>query len=90
MTNARRCPNNILISFSEPFLILILPHICASASLASDDSTQLYKKVLSLNVKDGLVDYSRLKSDPGELNDYIEQTTLVTKEEFNIEYKYYD
>jgi Protein of unknown function, DUF547 len=57
--------------------------VFTAASLAFDDSNQLYKNVLSLYVKYGLVDYSRLKSNPGDLNGYLERTALVGKCEFD-------
>ncbi len=49
---------------------------------AFDKTHKLYGEVLSLYVKDGLVDYAGLKSDPGGLRAYLESTAKVTRQEF--------
>lgn len=51
-------------------------------SHAFDHSHELYGKTLSLNVKEGLVDYRGLKSNHSELRAYLESTAQVTRQEF--------
>ncbi len=46
-------------------------------------SNELYDNVLGSYVEDGLVDYAGLKSDPEELNNYLSQTSSVSKETFD-------
>jgi hypothetical protein len=62
-------------------LVLVLTNKLATADTL-DQSNGQYSKVLNAYVTDGLVDYSGLKSDPKDLNQYLEQTSLVTKEAF--------
>lgn len=79
-----RCRRNYTLAiFSKTALILSTLLAFAAAALAFDNSNKLYKNVLSLYVKEGLVDYSRLKSNPADLNGYLDQTTHVTRKEFN-------
>jgi len=69
-------------SFLSIFLlVLVLTNQLATADTL-DQSNEQYSKVLNTYVKDGLVDYSGLKSNPTDLNQYLEQTSLVTKEAF--------
>ncbi len=65
--------------------ILFLPYftfIRGASGEAFDSSHKLYADVLSDYVKDGLVDYADLKSDPGDLRAYLESTAKVTRREF--------
>ena len=63
---------------------LIFTFIISSTSAISlEESNQLYENVLKLHVKDGLVDYAGIKSNPKDLDNYLSKTSLVTKEEFN-------
>jgi hypothetical protein len=52
-------------------------------SSAFDDTHGLYGQVLTLYVKDGLVDYRGLKSNPRDLNSYLESAAQVTRKEFD-------
>jgi hypothetical protein len=47
------------------------------------DSANILAQVLKKHVKDGLVDYSGLKSNPGQLNEFLDQASLVTRQSFN-------
>lgn len=65
-------------------ILFVLPLINQDVNAGTPgQSSQMYAKVLSTYVKDGLVDYSGLKSNPQDLNQYLEQTSLVTKETFD-------
>ena len=68
--------------FITIFLLIPLSILQVRAATI-DQSTQIYSKVLTSYVQDGLVNYSGLKSNPQDLNEYLEQTSQVTKEEFN-------
>ncbi len=63
-------------------LILVVSTAFAASSSAFDNSHGTYGNVLSLYVRDGLVDYRGLKSDPGGLEAYLESTAKVTKQDF--------
>lgn len=63
-------------------LSLVISTVFAASSSAFDNSHGAYGKVLSLYVRDGLVDYRGLKSDPGGLEAYLESTAKVTKQDF--------
>ena len=52
-------------------------------TIADDFSNEVYANVLSIYVEDGLVDYSGLKADPEDLNNYLSQTSSVSKETFD-------
>jgi hypothetical protein len=58
--------------------------IGSSLSYASsfDHSHQLYSKALNNYIKDGLVDYSSLKSNPNNLDAYLENLSQVTQKRF--------
>ena len=47
------------------------------------DSIDILAKVLKKHVKEGLVDYSGLKSSPGQLNEFLDKTSSVTRQSFN-------
>jgi Protein of unknown function, DUF547 len=83
MTIGRHCRNHALSIFSGAALLITILAVFIAPSQAFSSSTELYKNVLSLYVKDGFVDYSRLKSSPGDLNDYLAQSTMVTRKEFD-------
>ncbi|MCI0480129.1 MAG: hypothetical protein L0213_00895, partial [Candidatus Dadabacteria bacterium] len=63
-------------------LTLVISTAFAASSSAFDDSHGAYGKVLSLYVRDGLVDYRGLKSDPASLEAYLESTTKVNRQDF--------
>lgn len=63
-------------------LSLVIWTVFEASSSAFDNSHGAYGKVLSLYVRDGLVDYRGLKSDPGGLEAYLESTAKVTKQDF--------
>jgi len=63
-------------------LSLVIWTVSEASSSAFDDSYGTYGKVLSLCVRDGLVDYRGLKSDPGDLEAYLESTAKVTRKDF--------
>jgi len=63
------------------FLLLILT-VNAEPSSAFDHAYAVYGSVLSVYVKNGLVDYSGLKSDPGGLRTFLDSTEVVSKQEF--------
>ncbi|HET7289717.1 MAG TPA: DUF547 domain-containing protein [Thermodesulfobacteriota bacterium] len=63
------------------FLLLILT-VNAEPSSAFDHAYAVYGSVLSVYVKNGLVDYSGLKSDPGGLRSFLESTERVQRREF--------
>ncbi len=65
------------------FLIIIFSIISSAAAISLEKSNQLYENVLKLYVNDGLVDYAGIKSNPQDLDEYLAQTSLVTKENFN-------
>ncbi|MBI2118471.1 MAG: DUF547 domain-containing protein [Elusimicrobia bacterium] len=48
-----------------------------------DHSHSAFAQVLQKYVKDGAVNYRSLKSDPRELNSYLDQLVLVQESEFN-------
>ena len=48
-----------------------------------DQTHSLYGTVLSEYVKDGSVNYAAIKSNPDKLKNYLNQTSAITKEEFN-------
>jgi len=50
---------------------------------ADNLSNEQYANVLGTYVEDGLVDYAGLKSDPEDLNNYLSQTSSVSKETFD-------
>lgn len=62
--------------------LFLLAFIREAAGEPFDGSHKLYGEVLSVYVKDGLVDYRGIKSDPDDLSAYIESTEKVTLEEF--------
>jgi len=62
------------------FIILAISNLGYTAT--QDKPDQLYGKVLDNFVQEGLVDYSGLKSNPKDLNQYLEQTSGVTRETF--------
>ena len=57
--------------------------ISSSSAFSFEESEKLYANVLKLHVKDGLVDYAGIKSNPQDLDKYLVQSSRVTKEEFN-------
>lgn len=63
-------------------LSLVIWTVSEASPSAFDNSHGTYGKVLSLYVRDGLVDYSGLKSDPGGLEAYLESTAKVTRQDF--------
>lgn len=63
-------------------LSLVIWTVSEASSSAFDDSHVAYGKVLSLYVRDGLVDYRGLKSDPGSLEAYLESTAKVNRQDF--------
>jgi len=74
------------VCFSQIFTLILLILLFANqSSIAnpSNDSNQLYEKILNSYVKDGLVDYSRLKSNPKNLNKYLDQTSSTSKQTFD-------
>jgi hypothetical protein len=64
------------------FFFLSFAYIREASGEAFDKSHKLYADALSDYVKDGLVDYAGLKSDPGNLVAYLESTAKVTKQDF--------
>ena len=64
-------------------LLFFIAFVIHASAETFDRSQQLYADALSHHVKDGLVDYSSLKSNPGDLNKYLEQTALVSRKEFD-------
>jgi len=71
-------------SFILTFISLCLITIGAltQTTYAEDLSNELYENVLDSYVKDGLVDYAGLKSNPDDLNEYLKQTSSVSKDAF--------
>ncbi len=63
-------------------LSLVIWTVSEASSSAFDNSHGAYGEVLSLYVRDGLVDYRGLKSDPGGLEAYLESTAKVTRKDF--------
>ncbi len=64
-------------------LIITFSMISSATAISLEESNQIYENVLELYVKDGLVDYAGIKSNPKDLDQYLAQASLVTKEEFN-------
>jgi len=64
------------------FFLLLLLTVSTEPSSAFDHVYAIYGNVLSVYVKNGLVDYSGLKSDPGGLRTFLESTEHVSKQEF--------
>jgi hypothetical protein len=64
------------------FALLSLSFVRGASGETFDSSHKLYGEVLSIYVKDGLVDYSGLKSNPRDLGAYLESTAQVTRREF--------
>ncbi len=75
------------MKYITSFFILLLFTLPALAQGASsekfDHEHRLYGNVLALYVKDGLVDYGGLKSNPADLRAYLESTGEVTEAEFD-------
>lgn len=71
------------LSLPAVCLLFFIAFVFDASAETFDHSHKLYGNVLILYVKDGLVDYSGLKSNPGNLKDYLEQTALVSKKEFD-------
>lgn len=63
-------------------LIITLAINIQSVNADSPDN-QLYEKVLKTYVNEGLVNYSDLKTNSQDLNQYLQQTSQITKEEFS-------
>jgi len=63
------------------FVLLLTSQLVNADTL--DQSNQQYQEVLNNYVKGGLVDYSGLKSDHKDLNQYLEQTASISKETFD-------
>lgn len=63
-------------------VLLTIAFFHEASGEAFDKTHKLYGEVLSLYVKDGLVDYTGLKSDPGGLEAYLESTAKVTRQDF--------
>ncbi|MEE8298226.1 MAG: DUF547 domain-containing protein [Thermodesulfobacteriota bacterium] len=72
--------------YFSSFIVIILFVLLLSNQLvnadALDQSNEQYAKVLNTYVKDGLVDYAGLKSNPKNLNQYLEQTASINEETF--------
>jgi len=72
--------------YFSSFIVIILFVLLLSNQLvnadALDQSNKQYAKVLNTYVKDGLVDYAGLKSNPKNLNQYLEQTASINEETF--------
>jgi hypothetical protein len=68
-----------LCVFFFSFLVLTMS---AEPSSAFDHSYSLYGNVLSRYVKNGLVDYTGLKSNSRDLRSYLESTEHVSRQEF--------
>jgi len=64
------------------FFSIILTTVNAEPSPAFDSSYSLYGTVLSRYVKNGLVDYTGLKSEPGGLGLFLESAERVSKRDF--------
>lgn len=64
------------------FLLLTLASV-GEESEEFDQSHSIYGTVLRAYVKDGSVDYAGLKSNPGDLELYLERTSLVSGDEFD-------
>lgn len=64
------------------FFSIIMITVNAESSPAFDRSYSLYGNVLSRYVRNGLVDYTGLKSDPGSLGLFLESAERVSKREF--------
>ena len=72
--------------FNRIFSIILLVLLFANQSSIANppnDSNQLYEKVLNSYLKDGLVDYLGLKSDPKNLNKYLDQMSSTSKQTFD-------
>lgn len=50
---------------------------------ADEQSNEIYANVLGSYVENGLVDYAGLKSNPEDLNQYLKQTSSVSKNVFD-------
>ncbi len=66
--------------FAIILLVLLLKPLNAQTL---DQSDKPYRDVLNTYVKDGLVDYFGLKSNPKDLNQYLEHTASISKETFD-------
>ncbi len=73
---------NYISGLLTVFVLLSFVFIRGASGETFDRSHKLYGEVLSLYVKDGLVDYIGLKSNPGDLEAYLESTAQVTGREF--------
>ncbi len=69
--------------YIQTFSAALLFTFTITLSTYAQDKSSLYESVLQQNVRAGLVNYAGIKSNPGQLNEYLKQTSLVSNEEFN-------
>lgn len=74
----------------RPYIYIFIASVVITFSIAItssadplEESNRLYENVLKQYLNDGLVDYAGIKSNPHDLDKYLAQTSLVTKEEFS-------
>ena len=71
----------------KPYIYTFISALFFTFSIFSSQlyaySTRSYSNVLKHNVSNGLVNYSAIKSHPKDLYEYLKQTALVTKKEFD-------
>lgn len=72
--------NSVKTSFLILFIMAI--YIEVAFSYGFDHSHSTYSIVFNMYVKDGLVDYSSLKSNPKQLDLYLSQLSSVTEGDF--------
>jgi len=75
-------PRLIFISVVVIILKLHSEEAIIAEEAGIDKAQMLYGSVLRSNVKDGLVDYKGLKSNPDNLNSYLILTSGVAREDF--------
>ena len=68
--------------FAAILFVLLLTNQLLNAETL-DQSNEHYREVLKTYVKHGLVDYSGLKSNPKDLNQYLELAASISKETFD-------
>jgi len=66
-----------------PVILLVIFAITNKGYTETNQSDQLYGKVLRTYVKDGLVDYLGLKNNPENLKQFLNQSSSINEETFN-------
>lgn len=71
----------------KPYIYLILPILVVFLAVSSQSAqaqinNELYQNVLNTSVKEGLVDYESIKTNPDDLNNYLKQSSEITQKTF--------